>query len=84
MRQDQCLPRRCERGHAMNDLIEALTILSKYATEGRPTHCEHDVMMIACVDPTVVSEEDKARLDKLGFFHSTNDECFISFRFGSA
>lgn len=30
----------------MKKLIEALTIFAKYADVERPTHCEHDVLMI--------------------------------------
>lgn len=65
----------------MNDLIEALTIFSKYTQDKYPTHCEHDELMIL-VDPALVSDEDITRLDELGFFPS--DEYFKSFRFGSA
>ena len=66
----------------MDDLIEALTILRKYANPVCPTHCEHDEMFVM-VDPGVVSDEDKRQLDGLGFFAS-EDECFKSYRFGSA
>lgn len=69
----------------MKDLIEALTILLKYGNPHNPTHCEHDQLTICGIDPDDVSEEDKAQLDKLGFFVSDEDgPCFISFRFGSA
>jgi tRNA pseudouridine-54 N-methylase len=68
----------------MNELIEALTILNKYETASSPTHCEHDVLYVL-VDHTKVSEEDKKRLDELGFITSneSGEDCFISFRFGS-
>jgi hypothetical protein len=70
----------------MKDLIEALTILLKYGNPSHPTHCEHDELLICGIDPKEVSEEDKAKLDKLGFFVSTEygDEQFKSFRYGSA
>jgi hypothetical protein len=70
----------------MKDLIEALTILLKYGNPIHPTHCEHDELLICGIDPKDVSEEDKAKLDKLGFFVSTEygDEQFKSFRYGSA
>ena len=69
----------------MKDLIKALQILSKYATDDRnPTNCNHDVFAVTCVDPEKVSIEDVELLDKLGFFVSDSDECFISFRFGSS
>ena len=66
----------------MRDLIEALTILLKYGDYYTPTHCEHDRLMIGRIDPDDVSEEDKNRLDELGFFVCDEDECFKSFRFG--
>jgi len=70
----------------MKDLIEALTILLKYGNPSHPTHCEHDEMLICGIDPKDVSDEDKERLDKLGFFVSKEygDEQFKSFRYGSA
>ena len=66
----------------MEDLIEALRIFLKYANPHNPTHCEHDELWIVDVDPDKVSDEDKARLDELGFFPS--EDGFKSFRFGSA
>jgi hypothetical protein len=68
----------------MNDLIKALTILAKYnglGEEYAPTHCEHDVLIIAGVQWDDLSEEDKVALDELGF-HS-GDYGVESFRFGS-
>lgn len=67
----------------MSDLIAALTILLKYGDPRNPTHCEHDELTICDIDPADVSEEDKAELDRLGFFVGHNDETFMSFRFGS-
>lgn len=70
----------------MNDLIEALQILSKYGNPMRPTHCEHDVLTITPeINPESVSEEDKQQLEKLGFFVSNDygDNLFKSYRFGS-
>jgi hypothetical protein len=69
----------------MSDLIEALQILLKYGNPEYPTHCEHDELTIWGIDPSDVSEDDKEKLDKLGFFISNEDgdECFRSFRFGS-
>jgi hypothetical protein len=70
----------------MKDLIEALTIFAKYAPDSySPVHCEHDVMTVVRPIPEEVSEEDKARLDELGFFvGSEYGEYFQSYRFGSA
>ena len=69
------------------DLIEALTILSKYGAPHSPTHCEHDIMQI-CIDPGLVSADDLERLEQLGVSAgedgSESDGCFYSFRFGSA
>lgn len=69
----------------MRDLVEALNIFLKYGDPYSPTHCEHDTLTIM-IDPAVVSDEDKARLDKLGFFPGSEyaDEVFTSVRFGSA
>lgn len=68
----------------MSDLIEALQILLKYGDPHSPTHCEHDTLWV-CIDPGKVSDKDKARLLTLGFFVSEDgDDCFKSFRYGSA
>jgi hypothetical protein len=68
----------------MNELIEALTILAKYAQPAFPTHCEHDVLFIM-VDPAVVSAEDLARLEELRVVPSSEGEAhFESYWFGSA
>lgn len=48
----------------MDNLIEALTILRKYASPLFPTHCEHDMLYVN-VDPALVSPEDIARLREL-------------------
>jgi hypothetical protein len=69
----------------MKDLIDALTIFSKYVEPDSyqanfPTHCEHDVLFVN-VEPDLVSEEDKAKLEKLSFI--PNDVGFNSYRFGS-
>jgi hypothetical protein len=71
-------------GIEMKDLIEALIILSFYGDFYNPTHCEHDTLFIVGINPTDVSLEDKEKLDQLGFFISEDDECFMSYRFGSA
>ena len=70
----------------MNDLIEALQILNKYADQKDrwPTHCEHDCLYVhAGIDPDEVSEKDIKRLEELGFEEDDDGTCFISFRFGS-
>lgn len=70
----------------MSKLIEALQIFLKYGDPQYPTHCEHDVLTICGIDPDDVSDEDKAKLDELGF-HVSDEygfEHFQSYRFGSA
>lgn len=72
------------RDKLMDDLIEALQIASKYMNEQQwcyPTNCSHDELLI-CVDETLFTPEDKARMEELDFF--VGDEGgFKSFRFGS-
>jgi hypothetical protein len=73
-------------GVVMNDLIEALQILSKYGNPMYPTHCEHDTLIInPDIQPSMVSIEDRLRLDELGFFITSRggEELFASFIFGS-
>ena len=70
-------------GYGFDALIEAFTIFKKYGDPKWPTHCEHDELTV-CIDPSKVSEEDKARLDILGFKTSGEGDHFISFRFGSS
>lgn len=67
----------------MDDLIEALTILRKYENPSSPTWCEHDTMHF-CVDDSLVSKEDIARLDELGLHQDETDGGFYSFKFGNA
>jgi len=69
----------------MKDLIEALQIFLKYGNPESPTHCEHDVLTICDINPDDVSDEDKVKLEGLGFIISEEygEECFQSFRFGS-
>jgi hypothetical protein len=67
----------------MDALIEALTILRKYANPQFPTHCEHDMMYVD-VDPALVSPEDLARLRELYFAPDSDDgSLFASSYFGS-
>ena len=68
------------RSELMDDLIQALLIFRKYGNPKNPTHCEHDQLFVA-IDPTLVSEEDKAMLKKLSF--TPEDDAFYSYRFGS-
>ncbi len=67
----------------MNDLIEALQIFLKYGDPYAPFNCDHDVLWVN-IDPDLVSDEDKARLDELSFFIGEEYEGgFTSFRYGS-
>ncbi len=68
----------------MENLIKALQIFLKYGNPPFPTHCEHDVLTIIDIDPSKVSERDKEQLNDLGFFINEDEECFQSYRFGSA
>lgn len=68
----------------MEKLIEALQIFLKYGNPDFPTHCEHDCLWICDIEPSDVSEEDKKKLDELGFHEDEDDNCFKSFRYGSA
>ena len=63
----------------MDDLIKALQIFRKYTNEDI-IHCEHDTMNV-CIDPEIVSDEDKELLAELSF--DAPDNCFESCRFGS-
>jgi hypothetical protein len=44
--------------------------------------CEHDELYIM-IDPAVVSEEDKTKLEELGF-SPYEDQTFLSYKYGSA
>ena len=71
----------------MKDLIEALTILSKYLTDdeyfyNRPTNCEHEELYVS-VDNSKISEEDLARLIDLGFILDEDTGYMVSYRYGS-
>lgn len=68
----------------MEDLIKALQIFMKYKNSKYPTNCSHDVLAIMEISREDVSEEDNSKLDELGFFWSEEEECYMSFRFGSA
>ena len=67
----------------MKDLIEALNIFLKYDNPKYPTHCEHDELTI-CVSPALVSAEDIVILREKGFLAVETEDCFKSFRYGSA
>lgn len=68
----------------MEELIEALQIFLKYDNPSYPTHCEHDYLYVD-IHPDKVSEEDKKRLDELGFIidGEYGGAGFGSFKYGS-
>ena len=73
-----------ERNLTMSKLIEALNIFLKYGDPPYPTNCSHDELTICGISPADVSDEDKLRLDELGFFVDEHEDCFRSYRYGSA
>ena len=68
----------------MEDLIKALTIFLKYGNNKHPTHCEHDVLYIIDIHKDKVSKKDIETLYNLGFLWSDSEDCFISYKYGSA
>ena len=64
----------------MSNLIKAFQIFRKYGDLTYPPNCEHDVMYV-CVDPSLVSEEDRLALEGLGFL--VDDTEFMSHHYGS-
>ena len=70
----------------MQELIEALKILSGYLTDDYhnkyPTNCDSDVLRV-CVDYTEISEEDLKRLKELGFVPDKYSGYMVSYRYGS-
>lgn len=65
----------------MDDLIEAFKIFRKYTNKQFPVWCCHDELHVA-VSPEDVSDEDKDKLEKLGFYVNEDTDDFYSFRFG--
>lgn len=69
---------------AWSDLIEGLTILAAgQANDISPLHCGHDKLTV-CADPAAFTAPQIEHLERLGFHADTAEECFYSFRFGSA
>ena len=66
----------------MEDLIKALNIFLKYKNSEYPTYCIDEILYVN-VSPTIVTEEDKIILNKLGFRVNVEEDCFLSIRFGS-
>lgn len=72
-----------EEKPTIRNLIKALEIFASYGDIEYPTHCEHDEMSVL-VSPADVVPADIGRLEKLGFLAVQEEDCFISFRYGSA
>lgn len=51
--------------------------------DNNPTHCEHDILLVPCVEQRELAERDKERLDELGFHYDEELSCWASYRFGS-
>ena len=68
----------------MERLIKALQIFLKYQNLQWPTHCEHDVLCIVGITFGEVSPEDRQQLELLGFLWSHANDCWVSYRYGSA
>ena len=69
----------------MDDVIEALEIAKKYASDYQlkyPFNASHDELMLN-VDASLVSDEDRKRLDELSFHLNEEYDSFVSYRFGS-
>ncbi len=67
----------------MKDLIQALTLLNSHNPRCQ-THCNHDTLLVLGVDANNIPREDLEPLDELGFHWSNEDDCFRSYRWGSA
>jgi hypothetical protein len=71
----------------MTDLIEALQILLKYGNPEAPTFFgdNYGLCITPEISPSNVTEEDKAKLEKLSFFVTTDCgyELFCSHKFAS-
>lgn len=69
----------------MENLIKALTIISKYLEgyhKDYPTSCEHDVFYVH-VNYENISQEDLIELNKLGFIPNEDLGNMMSYRYGS-
>ena len=64
-------------------LIEALKIFKKYSNKEYPIQCEANIMYIL-IDPSIVSEKDKLKLQGRGFLPYSAGPAFYSVYFGSA
>ena len=68
----------------MEELIKALQIFLKYGNPEYPTNCGHDDLLICGINPDDVSNDDKHKLEDLGFDINNEGDQFHSFKYGSA
>lgn len=66
-----------------DEMAKACQIFSKYSDSSFPFHCQRDKLIVCGVEPDEVTEEDKERLEELGFKVQERPSAFYSFRFGS-
>jgi hypothetical protein len=69
----------------MENLIRALTIISKYLdgyNKDYPTSCEHDVLFVH-VDYNKITQDDLNELKILGFVPNVNSGNMVSYKYGS-
>lgn len=66
----------------MEDLIKALQIFIKYQNLQWPTICEHDILYIVGITEDEVLEDDKNKLNIMGFHYE--DGSWVSHKYGSA
>ena len=65
----------------MKDLIEALTIFSKYTDAGHPVFCQEDIFCVR-VDPSKVDESDLRKLEEYSFYADEDEPYFYSHHYG--
>jgi hypothetical protein len=68
----------------MQDLIKALQIFAKYTDAYAPLHCSYDKLTICEVSIDDMHSDDIAAVQALGFDWDEGEDCWYSFRFGSA
>jgi len=56
-----------------SELAEAFEIFAKYSNDSYPMDAEHQEIMV-WINPEEVSEEDKERLDEIGFHQKPRGE----------
>lgn len=68
------------RKKTFTDYAEAMTIFAKYAPDATwVLHPEHDQLSASCDFDAVTDEADRARLEELGWFESSEDSGWMIF-----